>query len=262
MIVRKYILLVCFAILIFALWFFSPHPGVNNGQILPSPSPSPSKDTDPFYQYQDIGLKDKTHRVAWFSISVESDITLIPNFLEKQNSQTVRDNQTCQYLTNGGFYTQTNTPLGLFVVEGKTISKYKNSSLFNGIFSVARDGKAAITTEIPSGDTRFQLQSGPILINGGEPIALRLKNDEIARRIFVAITGDGKVIFGVAFDPESTFDGPNLADLPGILDSFQKKTNIIFDMALNLDGGSASAFASEGIFLQELSGVGSFFCIQ
>jgi hypothetical protein len=39
-----------------------------------------------------------------------------------------------------------------------------------------------------------------------------------------------------------------------------KEINVQLSDATNLDGGSASAFKNNEIFLKELSNVGSFFC--
>jgi len=118
-----------------------------------------------------------------------------------------------------------------------------------------------MTQTAPEGDHRIQLQSGPLLISAGRPERLRMKQDEATRRVFVAIDEEQRVIFGVVYHTEEVFKGPILSDLPEIINLFSQKTGIKLVSAMNLDGGSASVFADENIFLGELSNVGSFFCV-
>ena len=256
------IIVTSIVILVFVLlWFQTPESG---SQTHPAPTPTPTgaPRTSLPETHEDITWKETIYRVAWFSVTDPGRISLIPNYKEKLASQTVRDANDCTHMTSGGFYTEANTPLGLLTIGDKTIGKYKNSSLFNGIFSVSENGSASIGPDIPQEKTQFQLQSGPILLSEGSPKVLRLRSDELARRVFVAVSAQGDVLLGVVYDAEATFGGPLLADLPEILEAFRKKTNLSIVAALNLDGGSASTFSSEGIFLQELSSVGSFFCIK
>ena len=76
----------------------------------------------------------------------------------------------------------------------------------------------------------------------------------------VGITKKGETIFLVLYDPENTWSGPKLADTPGVLSGVIERLQLTD--ALNLDGGSASAFIRGDLSLEELTSVGSFFCVK
>ena len=77
----------------------------------------------------------------------------------------------------------------------------------------------------------------------------------------VATTVTNAVLFFVLYDRENPYQGPLLSEVPFLLTQWQKQTTQEVRDAINLDGGSASAWYSEGFFLQELTAVGSFFCV-
>ena len=79
--------------------------------------------------------------------------------------------------------------------------------------------------------------------------------------MLVATNEKGHVVFLVIYKKQSVFDGPHLKDLPTILDLFQQNKKIILKDVLNLDGGSASAFYTEGFKLKEIKPLGSYFCV-
>ena len=62
--------------------------------------------------------------------------------------------------------------------------------------------------------------------------------------------------------PDQEYSGPLLARVPYILEKIAKKEQITIPDAINLDGGSASAFLSPDTHLTELNPVGGYFCIQ
>jgi uncharacterized protein YigE (DUF2233 family) len=190
-------------------------------------------------------------------------VTLLPNFGPRKNSQTLMTEHLCVYGVNGGFYNVDNTPLGLFISENTVFYKQSASTFFNGFFWIDTQNQTGITDTLPSRELSYALQSGPLLIQSGVPVSLRIRNDENARRSTVGIVRDTDTIFfTVVYNPESVFDGPVLSDLPSILSSISLQENVTLESAVNLDGGSASAFYSEDTKLGELTPVGSIFCIK
>jgi len=155
---------------------------------------------------------------------------------------------------NGGFYDTANKPLGLFRIGETVLAKQIQSNLLNGFLS--DDG---ITVAVPTG--RFVLQSGPLLIQRGNPLPLKIQNDEHARRMVAAKTGEG-FLFLTVYKEDSVFEGPLLADLPKVIQKINTKENLGIVDAINLDGGSASAFKNAETTLSELTPVGSLFCIK
>mgnify|MGYP001590102184 CR=1 FL=1 len=76
------------------------------------------------------------------------------------------------------------------------------------------------------------------------------------------VTDEDRLVFLSFYNPISYYLGPNLEDLPGLLKSFEKETGIQIKDAINLDGGTASAFYAEGVSLTELRPIGSYFCAR
>lgn len=187
-------------------------------------------------------------------------ITLLPNFTDSETSRDLFTQNNCQVLVNGGFYSKTNQPIGLFLSEYDQISGYQNNSLFNGIVSVNDFDTPRITRNTPTDRLRLAIQTGPILIENASPRTLSIRNDSPNRRTVAAITGENKIFFLTIYDNDSFFSGPNLEDLPSVLEEFESQTGIEIADAINLDGGTASALQSNEVDINELSPIGSFFC--
>jgi uncharacterized protein YigE (DUF2233 family) len=168
----------------------------------------------------------------------------------------------CKNLVNAGFYQKDFSPLGLFIVEGQVIRKEMKSATFNGFFTIDSEGWPAIGQNPPSVPLKYGLQTGPLLILNSRLQELKMTNDDNARRVMVAIGKDKKPVFIVIYNAGSVFDGPKMTALPKLLQEIAKMENESFVDAINLDGGSASAFWGEEVILKELSPIGSYFCIN
>lgn len=190
--------------------------------------------------------------VYWQQIDA-ADLRLLPNFDQKQTSSEIMEKEQCSYGANGGFYTQDNKPIGLFIADVKKISSAVTNATFNGFF-VKDQNTVYIQRSLPNPNIDFALQSGPFMT---PKTNVRIQRDELARRILVGRSSDDKWYFIAVTEKDNSFSGPLLTQVPEILG----KLPIRISEALNLDGGSASAFYSEdGVRLGELTPVGSFFC--
>lgn len=207
-----------------------------------------------------INFKNQNIKIDWFEVKDLTKLVLIPNFKEKKTTFEVKENENCELLTNGGFYTPESSPSGLFTSEGKALKRFQKNSTFNAVFSVNDFETPRITRFEPQDRLRIALQTGPLLIENSEILKINMLRDKNARRMIAATTGANAAIFLAVYDKSFEYSGPLLADLPEILGEFQKETGIVLADALNLDGGSASAFFANEISLQEISPVGSFFC--
>jgi uncharacterized protein YigE (DUF2233 family) len=226
-------------------------------------SPTPFEQVKPTgHNYVDFEFNQTPLRVAWIKVSDLSHLFLYSNLPNTETAERRMQEKSCRYLVNGGFYSKESRPIGAFVSEGETVNKGSKNNLFNGIFSVDSSEKARISNSLILGDVRFAVQSGPILINEGETQLINLKSDAGERRTVVAINSKSEVMFFSIFNPQSVYLGPYLEDLPQVLQEFERKAGIKFNYALNLDGGTASAFYSDSVSLQELSPIGSYFCIR
>jgi len=208
----------------------------------------------------EIVYNDTAYAFSWFEVSDLDSLKLIPNFEAKSISREVKENNGCKFLVNAGFYTKENSATGLFVTEGKTMFPFRENSLFNGVLSVNDLAVPRITRGVPVDHLKTAIQSGPLLIENASVQKLSLVRDEKARRTVAFVTGENKLYFAAVYSPLSVFEGPLLADLPTLLDLFGKKTNLVAADAINLDGGTASAFLTSEVTLTEVSSVGSFFC--
>lgn len=203
-----------------------------------------------------------TYKVLYLQVKDTGKITLSPNFEKKQTSNELKTEKQCDYLLSGGFYDKDDTPIGLLISNGYEQSFYQTNSLFNGIFGVTYAEKPFLGSNYPRGSTRLAVQAGPILILDSKLQALSIKNDEPNRRNFVALVDDGSLVFASVFDKTSEYNGPELADMPKIVDRLSEKLNMDFISAMNLDGGSASAFLTPSGGVEEISYIGSYFCIK
>ena len=197
---------------------------------------------------------------SWIQISSLENIFLYPNFKEKYTLEEAAEKYDCKNITSAGFYTENNSPIGLFISEAEKLSNKEDNNLFNGYFILTKNNEVKINRNYLEEPVRIGLQAGPLLIQNGLVQKLTHASDKMARRIVVASTQKGEVYFIILYDKESVFIGPLLADLPELISSVQDEIDVEFISALNLDGGSASAFYTPNTQLLELTPVGSFFC--
>lgn len=207
-----------------------------------------------------IEVDGKEYVYAWIQISNPENLFLVPNFEEKYTLSEIVSKYSCKNVASGGFYTETNSPIGLFISEAGKLSNEVESELFNGYFTLTKKNAATISRTYLGESVRIGLQTGPILFYNGVVQGLTLTSDKMARRNVVALTKESEIYFITFYDKESVFIGPLLVDLPEIVNSIQSEIGVEFNSVINLDGGTASALYSQDIQLSELSPVGSFFC--
>lgn len=224
-------------------------------------SPSPTQVPKKSAQIIDFEKDGVAFQAAWLKITRLNNLFLYPNFEERIRAEELFKQKSCRSIVSAGFYTKENTPVGLFTTEGEQIKNRVDSRLFDGIFSVDKSGSALISLETPQ-NVRLALQSGPILIKNEQVQKLQIKDDKSARRVVLTLNKNSEVYFLAIFNKESVFEGPLLAELPQIIKGLEGKMGVKFLDAINLDGGSASAFYSDFLSLPELSPIGGYFCLK
>lgn len=225
-------------------------------------SPTPINPQSESILSLDIDIEGKHTKALWIKVENLDDLFLYPNFSDSLTSELAKENNLCSELINGGFYTQENTPIGLFVSEGRQIASFSKNQLLNGVFSINYDGVPKITNDLPLENLRLGLQTGPVLLENGQKKDLSKTKEESARRAVVAINDKKEVYFLILYKEGSVFMGPTISKLPEIILEFSDKLGLNLQDAANLDGGSASAFHSQGFKLNELTPLGSYFCIK
>jgi exopolysaccharide biosynthesis protein len=137
---------------------------------------------------------------------------------------------------NGGYFDPQNAPVGLLISDGKLIAPFRKARLLSGVL-VMNKGRVEIVRAneySPRKTATAALQCGPFLVDGGVPVAA-LNNTKPARRTFVLAGGAERIALG--------FCSPvTLAQLGEILATPRLTADFRVQRALNLDGGSSSAF--------------------
>ncbi len=262
---KKLILLLIISTAILLLWIkISP---LSTSSSAPTSPISFSTSEDPLTKMTPISYQGKDYLFSSVKIQDISSLKLYSNSKNMDNSRDLIDKHHCSILVNGGFYDTKDKPIGWLVSNHKEISHPVISSLLNGYLFV--DQKTfTISPHRPKNTSQIGLQSGPLLILDSKPLLLKIKDDQPRRRNLAIKDSFSNLIFMTVVGSDSQFSGPLLADLPNLLIEIQKITSQTFNSAINLDGGSASAFfisntltnSTESFYLKEFSPVGSFFC--
>lgn len=208
-----------------------------------------------------VKFGDTTYQVNLAVVDTHN-LLLIPNFTEKKIAKNIYEENKCKLLANGGFYSEDNKPIGLFISNRERLSDFAQNSLFNGFLTINDFETPRITSQLPEDQLIIGLQAGPMLQENDSEHTLKLARDKAARRMVAAVTGENKLIFMAIYRSEAVFSGPFLKDLPGIISQLEKEADIEIADAINLDGGAASAFIFGQTNLSEASPVGSFFCAK
>lgn len=255
--VRKKIILAIFFGIIFYLLYSLFFRNTNVNFIAPTPTPTPSISGD----VKGISFENESFNYH-FVEATPINLHLFLNLSDKLTAEDARIKNNCEFLVNAGFYTKEERPIGLFVSDFEKISNATNSNLFNGFFTVDSQNNANINTNPPSTTPRIGLQSGPILILNGKAKTINSINNERARRVVLEKTANGNLIFIVIFKKDNFSNGPLLKNLPEIVSLINEDISKNIISAINLDGGSHSAFITNDVSINEISTIGSYFCIR
>ncbi|MFA6004925.1 MAG: phosphodiester glycosidase family protein [Patescibacteria group bacterium] len=229
------------------------------GTNFPSDNTSQSDMKDPT-QAQSVIVNNSEFSYSYI-ISEPSRVSLVENKLHEDSLELAQKNN-CTQFTNGGFYSTSIVPLGLFIVDDVEKYPVHESETLNGFVWIKMTGETGITRAPPNGRLRLGLQSGPIVFENGLPVQLSIATDSDERRVVVGVTEDNRLVLMTVYNGQSTYLGPRLGDLPDVLAEIFKKEALSITNVLNLDGGTASVFNDTTAFLGEFKTVGSIFCIR
>ncbi len=160
---------------------------------------------------------------------------------------------------NGGYFDPEDAPVGLLVSDGRTLAPLRKAKLLSGVLSASASRVEIVRASHfeMSPKIRSALQCGPLLVERATPVA-GLNATRPARRTFAAVDGQGRVALGVS-------SAVSLAELAKILSRPKAAGEMKIVRALNLDGGSSSAFwfaGQEKVFsLPEMKTVRDFVAI-
>jgi uncharacterized protein YigE (DUF2233 family) len=157
---------------------------------------------------------------------------------------------------NGGYFDPQNAPVGLLISEGKTIAPLRKARLLSGVVVMAK-GRLELLRSAEYSSRKGAtgaLQCGPFLVDGGQPVP-GLNDTRPAQRTFVLTAGPDRAALGFC-------SSVTLAQLGQILATPRLLSDLKVQRALNLDGGSSSAFWFAGeagiISIREMKTVRDF----
>jgi hypothetical protein len=139
----------------------------------------------------------------------------------------------CVAGVNGGYFDEDFAPVGLLIINDRTIGLLQRGRLLSGVlFATSRGMQIVRTDEFPHHThSHSAVQAGPFLIDAGKAVR-GLESTREARRTFAALAGT-RMVLGYCSEI-------SLAQLAALLAPGLSGFKI--QRALNLDGGSSSAF--------------------
>ena len=143
---------------------------------------------------------------------------------------------------NGGYFDADHAPLGLLISDGRMVAPLRKAKLLSGVVSAAKgEVKIQRVAEFSMKTTPTAArQCGPFLVERGAAVP-GLNATRAARRTYVALAGNDTAAIGYS-------SHLTLAQLAAVLATRGVIPDVKLQRALNLDGGSSSAFwfAAEG----------------
>ena len=144
--------------------------------------------------------------------------------------------ERCLAGVNGGYFDPEHKPVGLVISDGKLIAPLRKARLLSGVMLVS-SGRLQLLRVAEYSSKRkatAALQCGPFLVDRGQPVP-GLNDTRPARRTFIITGGADRAALGFC-------SGVTLAELGKILATPEVVPDLKVLRALNLDGGSSSAF--------------------
>ena len=137
---------------------------------------------------------------------------------------------------NGGYFDEKFAPIGLRIANGEMIAPQKRARLITGVLVASSRGVQILRAREFSRRPGViaAIQCGPYLVDLTKPIG-GLNDSHLARRTFAATTTSNRALLGVCSEV-------SLAELSKILVTTSLAEDLKVERALNLDGGSSSAF--------------------
>ena len=157
-------------------------------------------------------------------------LRLIDNPDGGKDLESAVEDSKCLAGVNGGYFYPNFAPIGLRVVEGKTLSPLIRARLLTGVLTSSSRGIQIVRLSEFSRKQRFDaaIECGPMVVDLGARVR-GLDDTRSARRTFAAVDRGDRAALGSC--SEAT-----LAGLAGILAALSP-TDLKIQRALHLDGG-------------------------
>jgi uncharacterized protein YigE (DUF2233 family) len=142
----------------------------------------------------------------------------------------------CLAGVNGGYFDPDYAPIGLLISDEKMIAPLQRAKLITGVLAASPREVKILRVHEFSRQQKFNaaVQCGPFLVDQGRSVR-SLEKTRTARRTFAAVGSVNRATLGFCSDV-------SLAELAKILATTRLADDFRVERALNLDGGSSSAF--------------------
>lgn len=169
-------------------------------------------------------------------VTKSATLRVIDNPAGENNLAAVMRRENCLAGVNGGYFDPDDKPVGLVISDGNVIAPLRKARLLSGVMIVSngRIQLLRMAEYSPKRKATAALQCGPFLVDRGQPVA-GLNDTRSARRTFIVTAGSDHAAIGFCSDV-------TLAELGKILATPGVAPELKVQRALNLDGGSSSAF--------------------
>ena len=202
---------------------------------------------DESYLNYKVDLKKQDIRLFWKDSSDQPlrNFDNLIKWLNRQGKQLV-------FAMNGGMYQTDNSPLGLYIENGKIITpsnKRSGEGNFymkpNGIFYITKDKRAFIETTENfkyNANIEYATQSGPmLLINGKIHSAFKQNSINVNIRNGVGILPGGQILFAMSKEPVNFYEFTSFFKKEGCkealyLDGFVSRTYLPGQNWVQTDG--------------------------
>jgi hypothetical protein len=143
--------------------------------------------------------------------------------------------ENCLAGVNGGYFDPDYNPIGLLIADGKTVAPFQRARLLSGVLTASGNKVQLLRVGEFSREQKLNaaVECGPMIVDLGNRVH-GLEATRLARRTFAAVTTGDRVALGFC-------SNVTLADLSKVLTT-QLAADLKIQRALNLDGGSSSAF--------------------
>lgn len=172
--------------------------------------------------------------------------------LRSASAKTFAEKSQAIAAINANYFDERGRPLAYLKTRVKEVNRMLSKhSLYTGIFGIGESG-AFVThrDEFEPSQASEALQSGPLLLHRGVPLAVSPDLGRYARRAVVAVDKDGALIVAVA---DAVLGGLALAELQKLF--VDSRWHVDAVELLNLDGGgSAQLYVKSGKFEEWLPG--------
>ena len=144
--------------------------------------------------------------------------------------------EKCAAGVNGGYFSPEFAPIGLLISGGRMIAPLQRARLITGVLSASARGVQILRVREFSRREKITaaVQCGPFLVDHYE-LVRGLDDSTAARRTFAATVTNDRALLGICSEI-------SLAELAAILATTRLADDLKIQRALNLDGGSSSAF--------------------